>query len=83
MGLVVPLTGSESTLDVFTSVSVAFVARRVLVIVQEITSPICGVTVPPTVFGSAVVEPVKAFVQLIVAVYCVRLVEPEPNSVKE
>jgi hypothetical protein len=58
------------------------VARRVLVMVQEITSPICGVIVLPTVVGSAVDEPVNAFVQVITEVYCVRLVVPAPTSVK-
>ena len=40
-----PLTGSEITAELLTNVSVALAVRRVLVIVQLMTSPMRGVTV--------------------------------------
>ena len=53
-----------------------------LVMVQVTTSPICGVIAPPTAVGSAVPVLVAALVQLIVALYCVRLVVPAAASEK-
>lgn len=78
-----PLTGSEATIDALLVTIVAFSVRLVFVMVQEITSPICGVILPPGVVGRTVVEELAALVQAIVAVYWVKLVAPDGASDSE
>jgi hypothetical protein len=69
LGLVVPFTKSETTVETLVIVSWALAALRVLVIVQATTSPSTGVIVPPTVLGKVVEEPAAALIHVIEALY--------------
>ena len=83
LGLVM-LTPSAVTAEIFVTASDAFAGRGVLVIVQDMTSPNCGVMLAAKlalrVAGSVVDDPVHALVQAIVFVYCARTVVPDAAS---
>ena len=68
LGLIALLNGSAVAVVVLVTSNATLGGFGALVMVQRMSSPLRGVTAPPSVLGSVVGEPAKALVQASVLV---------------